>query len=364
LNWSSSSSFSSSSNSSSSSYILNWSSSSSSSSSSYVLSKRNKVIIYSQAYGIPDGNVGVVFAGERQLFDQRSGDVGGICVDQSGNIYVADPVYHIILKIKTDGTVIVWAGKTGVAGNNGNDRVLGKNARFNTPSGISIDKSGVLYIADKGNNQIRRITQDQYVNLVAGNPNGLSGYKGGIGTNALFNAPNDVAVDKSGNIYVADTNNHAVRLIRSGISQVITVAGNGIAGDGYGVGVQSILRYPNSVAAKPNGEIYIMDSGNYKIKLLNNGFNVVRFSGSGVAGSYLGDALTSQYNNLFYSDVDPSGNLYVIDFKGIDDSRILRINGNGIPGIIRDFVGSGGDYSIGVTVNNTGVLYVTESEPG
>ena len=349
-------------------------------------------MIYNQAYAISKGNIGVVFAGERQLFDQRSGDVGGICVDQSGNIYVADPIYHIILKIITDGTVVVWAGKTGVPGNNGNNRVLGSVARFNGPSGISIDRSGVLYVADKGNNQIRRITQDQYVNLVAGDPNGASGYRGGIGVNVLFNAPNDISVDRSGNIYVADTNNHAIRLIRSGISQVVTVAGNGTQGDGYGVGVQAILRYPNSVAAKPNGEIYIMDSGNHKIKLLNNGFYVVKFSGSGVEGSYLGDALTSQYNNLLYADVDPSGNLYVVDFRGVADSRILRINGNGIPGIVRDYadldnnwvwedgnnavwedgnnavfdliITEDNNYVVGVAVNNTGVLYVTESEQG
>jgi hypothetical protein len=318
--------------------------------------------------------------------------VGGICVDQTGNIYVADPIYHIILKILTNGQVIVWAGKTGISGNNGSNRVKGSDARFNGPTGLSIDRSGVLYIADRGNNQIRRITQDQYVTLVAGNPNGLSGFRSGLTTSVLFNSPNDVAVDRSGNIYVADTNNHAIRLIKSGIGQVNTLAGNGIAGDGYGVGLQAILRYPYSVAVRPDGIVYIADTGNFKIKILNKSCYVLKFSGSGVQGEFLGDALTSQYNNLYFCDVDPSGNLYIIDFKGDVNSRLLRISGNGIPGIIRDFVSFDDNwiwednnnavwedgnnavfdiiisddnaYVVGAAVNNSGTIYVTESQYG
>jgi len=143
---------------------------------------------------------------------------------------------------------------------------------------------------------------------------------------------------------------------------------------------------------KPNGELYIMDTGNYKIKLLDKNFRLLKFSGSGTQGSYIGDALTSQYNNLSFSDVDPSGNLYVVDYKSTLDSRLLKINGNGIPAIIRDFVSydnnwvwedgnnaiwedgnnalfdlivsESNTYIVGAAVNNTGVLYVTESEQG
>jgi len=359
-------------------------------------------MIYNQAYkpnnnDVANGNNGVILVGEHQLFNRRSGDLGGICCDLSGNIFVADPVYHIILKILMDGTVIVWAGKTGESGNNGNNRVRGSLARFNTPSGLATDRSGNLYVADKGNNQVIKITQDQYVSLVAGSITGVSGFVGGIGSAARFNAPNDISVDKSGNIFVADTNNHAIRLIKSGTSQVITVAGNGVAGDGYnGWNVdgtmQAILRYPYSVASKPNGDVLICDSGNFKIKLLDKNFRVRKFSGSGVEGSYLGDALTSQYNNMRYSDVDPSGNLYIIDFRADLDSRLLRVNGNGVPGIVRDFVsfdnnwvwedgsnaiwedGSNAiwdrivsidnNYVAGCAVNNSGTLFVTESQLG
>lgn len=363
-------------------------------------------MIYSQAYSpnaddIANGNNGIVFVGERQLFDRKSGDLGGICIDSSGNIYVADPVYDIILRIIPSGVVTVWAGKAGVRGNNGNNMVSGEDARFNEPSGLSIDRSGNLYVADRGNNQIRKITPNRYVTLVAGSSTGVSGYRGGIGSAVLFDSPNDVSVDKTGNIYVADTNNHAIRLIQCGTSKVITVAGNGTAGDGYNGWnadgtLQSILRYPYSISTKPNGEVYIMDSGNHKIKLLNKNFRVLKFSGSGVEGSYLGDsgneALTCQYNNMRYSDVDSSGNLYIIDFKEALDSRLLKINGNGVPSIIRDFVSfnnnwiwedlinviwedgnnaiwdaiatNENNYVAGVGVNNSGILYVTESQNG
>lgn len=362
-------------------------------------------MIYSQAYmptdGVAGGNNGVILAGEKQLFDRRTGDLSGICVDSSGNIYVADPIYNVILKVLPDGTVIIWAGQMGISGNNGNNRVKGRDARFNQPSGLSTDRSGNLYVADKGNNQIRKITPDQYVTLVAGSPSGTSGYRGGIGSNVLFNNPNDLSIDRSGNIFVADTNNHAIRLIQNGTSQVNTVAGNGNPGDGYNGwntdgSLQAILRYPYSIACKPNGEAYIFDSGNFKIKLLDKNFRTLKFSGSGVEGSYLGDkrneALTCQYNNLRYSDIDNSGNLYVIDYKSDLESRLLKVNGNGIPAVIRDFVTfnanwiwedftnaiwENGDnaiwdliitednnYVAGVGVNNSGVLFVTESQYG
>jgi len=420
-NWSSSSSESSSSSSStsssvssssslssssSSSYIENWSSSSSESSSSYILSVWNRLMIYTTAYtpnsrDIANGNNGTVLVGEHQLFDQRSGDLGSVCTDPSGNIYVADPIYNIVLKVLPNGIVMVWAGKTGESGNNGNNRVKGGDARFREPSGLICDNSGNVYVADRGNNQIRKITPDQYVTLVAGSITGLSGFVGGIGSAARFNSPNDVCVNKSGDIYVADTNNHAIRLIRNGTSLVNTVAGNGIAGDGYNGwntdgSLQAILNSPYSVAAKPNGEILISDSGNHKIKLLDKNNRVLRYSGSGIEGSYLGDknneALTCQYNNLRYSDVDPSGNLYLIDYKSDLESRLLRIDGSGIPAIVRNFVDlndnaiwedfrnwiwESGDnavwdsiitpdnsYVVGVGVNRTGVLFVTESEFG
>jgi len=281
-------------------------------------------------------------------------------MDNSGNMYVTDSLRHVIFKILTNGEVILWAGKLGEESNNSNLRVKGYDARFSRPMGLEIDASGKLYVADTGNNQIRMITQDQYVTLVAGSPDGYSGFNSGIGSSALFDEPNDVAIDLSGVIYVADMNNHSIRRIVPGTSQVSTVAGSGYEGDGYGFTAE--FRYPYSVATDNNGVIYIADSGNYKIKKIDKNLYVHHFSGSGIQGSQIGSFSTSQYNDLKFSDVSPSGDLFMVDFKERGDSRLLRIDTNGNSYVVRDYAGSKeGIYVIGVTVDNSGKIYTTES---
>ena len=335
---------------------------SNSSSSSYMLSAYNQLVRYDTSYNTAYGNIGVIIAGKFQFFDKHCASVVGIAVDKSGMIYVSDPIQNIILKINPEGNVVIFAGKKGETGNNGNNRVIASSALFNNPGGLSCDASGNLYVADTGNNQIRLIDRYGYVSLFAGSPTGIAGFTSGIGSKARFNTPKDISVDPSGNVFVADTGNHAIRLIKSGISLVCTVAGTGISGDSYGIGVQSQLSSPHSIACDYSGNIYIFDTNNHKIKLLNRSFYVLRFSGSGVKGSYLGDALTSQYNDLKYSDVDKSGNLYVIDYDEALGSRLLKINPNGIPGVVKDFAGSTEDrHVVGVSVNASGTLFVTES---
>jgi len=312
-------------------------------------------------YGQGSG-IGVLLAGKNQLFAERSAAITGICVDGSGNVYVSDPIQHIILKITPAGQVRVYAGKSGVAGNNANNRVTVVDARFNEPRGLSADASGNIFVADTGNNQIRRITPDGYVTLVAGSSTGSSGLVTGIGSKARFNEPTDIAVDSAGRIFVADRGNHAIRMIIPGTSQVSLVAGNGLPGDSYGIGIYAQLNHPYSVAVNPSGVIYICDSDNHKIKILDGNLNLLRFSGSGVKGDFIGDATTSQYNDLKFSDIDRSGNFYVVDFDEGSNSRLLRINQNGIPAIIKDYAGTTeGFYVVGVGVNRSGHLFTCES---
>jgi len=260
------------------------------------------------------------------------------------------------------GIVTVFAGQAEQSGNNGNNRVKGPDALFNAPRGICCDNSGNIYVADSGNNQIRKITQDKWVTLVAGSTKGAAGFKSGIGKDALFNEPTDIAINATGTVFVADRSNHAVRLIKPGISQVLTVAGNGKPGDSYGIGIQSRLRFPYSIACTPSGDVLISDAGNYKIKLLNLNFMLLKYSGTGTKGSATGIATVCEYNDLKYSDIDPSGNLYVIDYiEG--NARLLRVDTNGTCSVIKDFAGTTeGYYTVGVATNNSGHLYVTESE--
>lgn len=327
----------------------------------------NQCVIYTPGHISTDSNnVGHILVGERQLFDIRCSTVTGICTDASGNVFMSDPHQHVILKVTPYGQVRVYAGHLGISGNNGSNTVSGVDAYFNYPMGINCDPQGNVYVADSRNNQIRMITQDGVVRMVAGDESGASGFTDGIGSAALFDYPNDVSVDRSGNIFVADTNNHAIRRITSWTAGVLTVAGDGVAGDGYRVRGSASnngrLRSPQSIACTPSGTVYVFDTGNRKIKLWNTSFDLLRFSGSGNSGYAIGNADVCEYNNLSFSDVDNTGNIYVIDYSG-DNSRLLKVNPNGISAVIKDFAGEVlSKYTVGVAVNHSGTVYVTESE--
>ena len=157
----------------------------------------------------------------------------GICCDSSGNLYCTDYDNHIIFKISEGGKVSLVAGKIGESGNNGTlNNVPAQDARFNQPYGIACDKSGTLYIADYGNNQIRTIKGGK-VNVLAGDA-GSSGLIDGNGIDARFNTPIAITVDKAGIVYITEEKNHTVRKISSN-GDVLTIAGNGVAGDAENV---------------------------------------------------------------------------------------------------------------------------------
>jgi len=277
-------------------------------------------------------------AGAIGLAIRGSFGVYGICHDWSGNMYVADALRHIILRIDEGGRISIFAGYPSVAGD-----VLGANndARFNGPKGVACDKSGNIYVADSGNNKIKVITGGT-VRLVAGSTAGLVD---GVGSAAQFKNPVSVAVDRSGILYVADENNHAIRKIRNG-GDVLTIAGNGTAGDSENVeanGQTATFSSPKSVAVDAAANIYVLDTGNKKIKKIVPKGWVYLHSGSGVQGDSLGTSpswgYTCQYDDLADCDCDESGNLYVIDLEtGLrSGSRIVKVDYDGRPGNVVDF---------------------------
>jgi len=263
-----------------------------------------------------------------------------MCHDWSGNLYIADITKHCVYKVTEGGTISTVAGLAGTPGNNGAlMNVLATDARFNSPKGIACDKSGTIYVADSGNNQIRTI-RGGYVSLLAGGGNAASGMVDGANLTARFNDPADVYVDRSGTIYVADRGNHAIRKIMDG--QVLTIAGNGFSGDMENTQVtkyKNMFNGPYNICCDTQGNLYVVDYNNYKIKKITPNGWIYLFSGNGTIGRSLGTApnysYTCQYTSIYDLDNDESGNIYVLD-KGAY-SRLLKLSFDGRPSVVAEF---------------------------
>jgi hypothetical protein len=340
----------------------------------------NQARQFQQGYVSANTNIGVsvdaisqIFSGVIQLSLKGSTGLAGVCTDNSGNLYVTDALRHIVLKITESGNIYVVAGLSGTSGNNGGNTVAAADARFNYPTGICCDRNGDLFVCDTNNHQIRKISNNK-VSLIAGAATPASGTSDGVGTAARFNTPYDVDIDLSGILYVADTFNHAVRKIVGGT--VSTIAGaKGTPGDypqwvdmttAQGVlGTSARFRKPYAVAVNNLGYIFVSDTGNHVIKRIDPAGRVRIFSGSGVYGTLIGTAKTSQYQDLKFSDSDKSDDLYIVDFQEGGASRLLRINEEGVPGVIINFASTlttEGKYLAAVATNPASKLMVVLSE--
>lgn len=182
----------------------------------------------------------------------------GIVVDSSGNIYVSNDLICNIKKITPEGVVTTVAGGSrGYADGNGTD------AQFSDPSGLAIDLSGNLYVADFSNSRIRKVTPEGIVTTVAGD--GTTGFADGNGTNAKFNKPTGIAVDSSGNLYVADYLNNRIRKITtSGV--VTTLAGNSAGSFSDGAGTNALFNNPSGIAIDNSGNLFVTDNKNNRIR--------------------------------------------------------------------------------------------------
>jgi len=186
-------------------------------------------------------------------------DPYGIARAEDGTLLVADGGdSNRIRRIDPAGTVTTWAGSV-----EGFRDGVGAAAAFNTPSGIAMDRTGNLYVADTGNHAIRRITPDGNVTTLAGT--GIAGFRDGPGAQAQFNGPIGVAVDAAGQVYVADTYNDRIRVIRTD-GRVITLAGGDRPGDLDGVGAEARFDTPSGVAVDQHGNVWVADTRNNAIR--------------------------------------------------------------------------------------------------
>jgi len=234
----------------------------------------------------------------------------GIAVDAAGNVYVADRGNHTIRKITPAGDVSTLAGLAGSAGSTDG---AGSAARFSNPSAVAVDAAGTVYVADTGNQTIREITAVGVVSTLAGLANN-QGSSDGTGNAARFNHPFGVAVDAAGNVYIGDTFNQTIRKITAA-GVVSTLAGlansQGIA-DGSG----NVARFhqPGGVAVDTAGNVYVADAGNSTIRAITPAGVVSTLAGSaGNAGNIDGTGAAARFNAPIDVTVDAAGNVYVAD---------------------------------------------------
>ena len=230
----------------------------------------------------------------------------GIAVDASGNVYVSDQTSNVIRQITPGGVVTTFAGSGAAAAVD----ATGTYASFHNPVGLATDASANLYVADKGNNTIRMITSAGVVTTLAGS--GTLGAGDGTGAAASFNNPSGVAVDTSGNIYVADNGNNEIRKVTSA-GVVTTFAGSTTAGSADGTGTAASFNHPFGIAVDTAGNIYVADSGNYKIRKITSAGVVTTVTGSGAAGAVDGPAIVATFYTPNSVAVDSSGNIYIAD---------------------------------------------------
>jgi sugar lactone lactonase YvrE len=229
-----------------------------------------------------------------------------VAFEGNGNLVVADADNFRIRRITPDGKVTTVAGHDHSAYRDGSVMV----ARFVYPTGVTVDSDGIIFVADQGSHTIRKILPDRSVLTVAGD--GTQGYKDGPVLQARFHSPTNLLFDPDGNLYVADAGNHAVRMITAA-GQVVTVAGGRLPGYREGRAADARFHWPTGLAMDSNGDLYVSDSNNSRIRKVTAKGMVSTLAGTGVPGYSDGPAGGARFNYPTGLAMDRAGNLYVAD---------------------------------------------------
>jgi len=232
----------------------------------------------------------------------------GIAADKFGSLFLTDPPSHMILKIDKNGFVSIFAGA---------------EAGFNYPNRVAVDTFGNVYVTDLNNQKVYKITSTGTVTTLAGY--GLGGYQDGTGTDVLFSDPLGITVDKSGNVYVSEVGCPRIRKITpAGV--VTTVAGNGGSGRADGLGVNASFTYPSALVVDDIGNLFIADAGNNLIRKIDVLGNVTTIAGTGVRGYLDGEPPSAQFYTIGGIAIDAHGALYTAEYWHFRIRRIGPVN--------------------------------------
>jgi sugar lactone lactonase YvrE len=346
-----------------------------------------------------DGNVWIVDTGNNRIRQvDKAGIIRtihagtlngprGLAVSVNREVFISDSGNHRILRVSSVGDVSTIAG-TGSAGFDG-DRSRPESASLNDPYGIAVDGSGMLLVADRRNNRIRKIAEGQgrlltpfgvipgppIITTIAGNGQLDDIGDGGPATAAVLSGPSAALSDGAGNLYVSDSGHNRVRRVDAVTGTITTIAGSGtggLDGDG-GPATEASLRFPQGLAIHPDGSLYIADTQNHVVrKVQPNGF-ISTFAGTGTRG-YSGDNLAANVSALsqpFGLAIDAQGNVYISDTgnhrirKVAAGTQLMTtIAGNGSAGFSNEGgVATTASLSVprGIALDAAGNLYIADS---
>jgi trimeric autotransporter adhesin len=299
----------------------------------------------------------------------------GVTTDSAGNLYIADWTNNVIRKVTAATGVITTVAGNGTSGFAG-DGGAATSAELKGPTGIAVDNAGNLYIADQANNRIREVAAATgVITTVAGSgTQGFSG-DGGQATSAAIYSPTDLTFDSAGNLYISDNANNRIRKVTIATGVITTVVGNGTAGfTGDGAAATSAeLDAPAGLAFDSAGNLYIADVFNNRIRKVAAGTGVITtYAGNGTAG-FAGDggaATSAEFSTPARVALDKVGNLFIADQGNnrvreifVSTGIITAVAGNGTAG----FSGDGGpgtaaafDAPIGISIDSAGNLYISD----
>lgn len=301
----------------------------------------------------------------------------GVAVDPQGNVYFTDFDSQRVRKISASGTITTFAGYASATITTGSTPVgdggPATSAPLYYPVGLALDKQGNLYIAEYEEQRVRKVSPNGIITTFAGSGQvGIAGFSGdgGPATAARLSYPSAVAVDGQGNVYIADEGNHRVRKVSAG-GTITTIAGTGVAGfsgDG-GPATSASLYYPQGVAVDGQGNVYIADTSNYRVRKVSPGGTISTFAGGGSSLGDGGPATAAQLNAPKGVAVDGQGNVYIAD---TNDNRVREVSPGGT---ISTFAGGGSSLGDGgpataaelgqpsaLAVDGQGNVYITDTD--